>query len=63
MYFLLRHIHQQCYLLWVIVFSFVQCGMHCLVVWRTGYGIAGLYKPCSHLAKQLTNIFFNQMII
>nr|DAD56131.1 MAG TPA: hypothetical protein [Caudoviricetes sp.] len=28
-----------------------------------GYGTAGLYKPCSHLVKQLTNTFFIQMII
>nr|DAM05314.1 MAG TPA: hypothetical protein [Caudoviricetes sp.] len=28
-----------------------------------GYGIAGLNKPCSHFAKQLTNTFSFVMIL
>nr|DAO24068.1 MAG TPA: hypothetical protein [Caudoviricetes sp.] len=61
MHLSLYHILQQHSSLWVIESSFVLYGVHCWDVLHTVCGIAGLYKPCSHFAKQLTNTFFIQM--
>lgn len=39
------------------------CAIVVVVGEYTGYGIAGLNKPCSHLTKQLTNTFSLMAII